>query len=95
MNLVDKPDGLAEDVVRAIEKILTESDAKDRTVIFLGRLGAIYPFLRTSALLKHIAGKTHNVPVILLYPGTVEGDSGLCFMGVLPPDRDYRPRIYR
>jgi hypothetical protein len=95
VNLIDKPDGIAADVVRGIETILAESRDSERTVVFLGRLGGLYPFLRTSALLKHIAGRTHNVPVILLYPGTVEGESGLRFMGVLKPDRDYRPRIYR
>lgn len=95
VNLIDKPDGIAEDVVKAIDGILAESETPERTVIFLGRLGALYPFLRTSALLKHIAGRTHNVPVVLLYPGTVDGETGLRFMGVLKPDRDYRPRIYR
>jgi hypothetical protein len=35
------------------------------------------------------------VPVVLLYPGKVVGETGLSFMGVLPADRDYRPRIYR
>ena len=95
VNLVDKPDGIAADVVRGIDAILAESQAPERTAIFLGRLGGLYPFLRTSSLLKHIAGQTHNVPVVLLYPGTVDGETGLRFMGVLPPDRDYRPRIYR
>lgn len=95
VNLIDKPDGIAADVVREIEKILAEADGAGRTVIFLGRLGALYPFMRTSALLKHIDGRTQNAPVVLLYPGTVDGDGGLRFMGVMPPDRDYRPRIYR
>lgn len=95
VNLLDKPDGIAADVVREIEKTLARTEKPARTVIFLGRLGGLYPFLRSSALLKHIDGRTQNVPVILLYPGTVDGDGGLRFMGVLPPDRDYRPRIYR
>ena len=95
VNLVDKPDGIATDVVRGIEAILATSEKPERTVIFLGRLGGLYPFLRSSSLLKHIAGRTQNVPVVLLYPGTVDGESGLRFMGVLQADRDYRPRIYR
>lgn len=95
VNLIDKPNGIADDIVGGIDAILSESDDRARTVIFLGRLGGLYPFLRTSALLKHIAGRTHNVPVILLYPGTLDGETGLRFMGVLQPDRDYRPRIYR
>lgn len=95
VNLLDKPDGLATDVVLGIEAILAESRSPARTVIFLGRLGGLYPFLRTSTLLKHIDGRTQNVPVVLLYPGETEGETGLRFMGQLPPDRDYRPRIYR
>jgi hypothetical protein len=95
VNLVDRPDGLAADVVREIEATLAKADVPERTVVFLGRLSALYPFLRTSALLKHIAGRTHNVAVVLLYPGTVEGETGLKFMSQLAPDRDYRPRIYR
>lgn len=101
---IEGPDGLAADVVREIRKLLDEVDAgngtRERTVVFIGRAGALYPFFRTSALLKHVADYTDNVPVILLYPGTVvgetaRGDVGLSFMGKLPADRDYRPRIYR
>ncbi len=96
VSIIEGPDGLAKDVVRAVRDTLeAHPDKADRTVVFLGRAGALYPFFRTSALLKHVAGHTNNVPVVLLYPGTVVGDAGLSFMGVLPPDRDYRPRIYR
>lgn len=96
VTLLEGPDGIARDVIRRIEEILAEhADDGSRTVIFLGRAGALYPFFRTSALLKHIAGRTRNAPVVLLYPGKVVGETGLSFMGVLPADRDYRPRIYR
>lgn len=96
VSLVEGPDGLAADVIREIDRVLDASpDDADRTVIFLGRAGALYPFFRTSALLKHVAGHTRNVPVVLLYPGKVVGETGLSFMGLLPADRDYRPRIYR
>jgi hypothetical protein len=96
VTLLEGPDGLAADVIREINRILDESGANaNRTVIFLGRAGSLYPFFRTSALLKHVAGHTRNVPVVLLYPGKVVDDTGLSFMGVLPADRDYRPRIYR
>ncbi len=96
LTLIEGPDGLAKDVASAIARILDEHPERaGRTVIFLGRAGALYPFFRTSALLKHVAGHTRNVPVVLLYPGEVIGETGLSFMGVLPADRDYRPRIYR
>lgn len=96
VTLLEGPDGLARDVIREIHRILDErSEDPERTVIFLARAGALYPFFRTSALLKHVAGHTRNAPVVLLYPGKVVGETGLSFMGVLPADRDYRPRIYR
>ena len=56
--------------------------------------GAVYPFFRSSALLRHLDGRTRNVPVVLLYPGERRGPTALSFMGVLDPDSDYRPRIY-
>ena len=98
---IEGPEGLAADVVREIKKLLAERpDDQARTVVFIARAGALYPFFRTSALLKHVADHTQNIPVILLYPGKVLGDStrgdaALSFMGKLPADRDYRPRIYR
>lgn len=95
-SLIEGPTGLAEDVIRKIERHLAEAtDGPEHTVIFIARAGALYPFFRTSALLKHVAGHTKNAPVVLLYPGKVVGQTGLSFMGILPADRDYRPRIYR
>lgn len=96
VTLLEGPEGLAQDVIREVNVILDKAPEKaDRTVIFVGRAGSLYPFFRTSALLKHVAGHTRNAPVVLLYPGHVVGETGLSFMGVLPADRDYRPRIYR
>lgn len=93
--LLEGPGGIAAECVRRIEAFREEHpDKADRTLVLVGRAGALYPFMRSSALLKHLDGKTGNVPVILLYPGTRHGDTGLSFMDVLPPDSDYRPRIY-
>lgn len=95
-NVIEGETGLAADVIREVHRTLEESGrGPERTVIFLQRAGALYPFLRTSGLLKHLTGRTANAPVILLYPGTVDADGALSFMGVLPPDHDYRCRIYR
>jgi hypothetical protein len=96
VTLLEGPDGLAKDVIAEVHRILGEHPENvHRTVIFLGRAGALYPFFRTSALLKHMSGHTRNVPLVLLYPGKLIGETGLSFMGILPADRDYRPRIYR
>lgn len=92
---LDGPEGIAADVSREITEFADANPEKaERTVVFIGRAGALYPFFRVSALLKHLDGRTRNLPVILLYPGDRKGDAGLSFMGELAPDRDYRPRIY-
>jgi hypothetical protein len=94
-DLVEGPDGLAQDVVQQIDLFAqAHPERAGKTVVFLGRLGALYPIARSSALLKHIDGRTRSLPVVLLYPGIRSETSALSFMGVLPLDRDYRPRIY-
>jgi hypothetical protein len=92
--LIEGPEGIAADVARLIDGFAAANPDADRTLVLVGRSGALYPFFRTSALLKHIDGKTRNVPVVLLYPGERRGPTELSFMGELLPDRDYRPRIY-
>lgn len=92
---VEGPDGIAADVVKLIGDFADQNPGlRDRSLVFIGRAGALYPFFRSSALLKHIDGKTHNIPVVLLYPGKRVAQSGLSFMCELDPDHDYRPRIY-
>jgi Domain of unknown function (DUF1788) len=92
---IEGPTGIAADVVRLIgEHVAQHPDRADRTLVLVGRAGSLYPFFRSSALLKHIDGKTHNVPVVLLYPGERKDTTALSFMGELDADRDYRPRIY-
>ena len=92
---IEGPDGIAADVARLISAFSEEHpDRADRTLVLIGRAGALYPFFRSSALLKHIDGKTRNIPVVLLYPGERKDTTALSFMGELDADRDYRPRIY-
>lgn len=92
--LLEGPNGIAADVARRIGEFCdAHPDKADRTVALIGRIGSLYPFFRSSALLKHLDGNTRGVPVVLLYPGE-RSEDGLSFMGVLPPDRDYRPRVY-
>ncbi len=93
--LIEGQDGIAADCSRRIcEYADRNPDRTDRTLALIGRAGALYPFFRSSALLRHLDGRTRNVPVVLLYPGTRRGATGLSFMGLLNPDSDYRPRIY-
>lgn len=93
--LIEGPEGIAADVARLIEKFAADApEDEDRSLVLLGRAGALYPFFRSSSLLKHIDGKTRNFPVVLLYPGERRDTTTLSFMGEVPSDRDYRPRIY-
>jgi hypothetical protein len=93
--LVEGPDGIAADCSKVIcEHVERNPDQVDRTLALVGRAGALYPFFRSSALLKHLDGRTRNVPVVLLYPGERRGPTSLSFMGMIEPDSDYRPRIY-
>jgi hypothetical protein len=93
--LVEGPEGLAGDCKRLIQDFVEKHpDKADQTLVLIGRAGGLYPFFRSSALLRHLDGETGNVPVVLLYPGTKQGPTSLSFMGVLSPDSDYRPRIY-
>ncbi len=93
--LIEGPEGIAADCSRLIvEEVDRHPDRLDRTLALIGRAGALYPFFRSSALLRHLDGRTRNVPVVLLYPGERRRQTGLSFMGMLEPDSDYRPRIY-
>lgn len=85
--------GISSDVIKEIELLVGDSEPT-KTLIFISRAGALYPFYRTSGLLRYLDGKTGNVPVILLYPGSRPGVTSLSFMDEHQPDSDYRPRIY-
>jgi hypothetical protein len=93
--LIEGPDGIAADCSRIITTYAeAHPDHIDRTLALIGRAGALYPFFRSSGLLRHLDGRTANVPVVLLYPGERRGPTALSFMGMVNPDNDYRPRIY-
>jgi hypothetical protein len=74
------------------EQVPTDAQP-DKDVVLLVRAGALFPFYRTSALLENLRGLV-TVPTVLFYPGTLEGPSGLRFMGVLDPEHNYRPKIF-
>jgi len=79
-------------VLESIQEVARESDPA-RTVVFLSRIGSLFPFYRTSALLRYLDAGV-KVPTIILYPGHKEDQHYLSFMGIMSADRDYRPRIY-
>lgn len=68
----------------------------ENSVVFLTRVAAMSPgIFHMSMLLDKMQGKT-KVPTILLYPGSIEGTTGLRFMEL--KDREalgnYRVKIY-
>ena len=80
---------------KVLQKICdkTEHSDENRSVIFLSRIGGLYPFYRTSSLLRFL-DKGSRIPTIILYPGERREGYFLSFMGEMEADRDYRPRIY-
>jgi hypothetical protein len=64
-----------------------------RDLCFLVRVGALFPFYRTFSLLEQLKGKI-VVPIILFYPGALDGPAGLRFMGILDAEHNYRPKIF-
>ncbi len=82
-----------------ISQLLTER-LKDmnpeKEIVFLIRAGVFAPnSYRISKLLDEMHGKT-MVPTVLFYPGTMEGVTGLKFMGIPLKDRvgSYHINIY-
>ena len=93
--LIEGVDGLAADCVRDInDYVQAYPDKVERTAVLVGRMGGLYPFFRPSTLLRHLDGRTHKLPVVLLYPGSRQGPTSLSFMDKMPAESDYRPRIY-
>ncbi|HKV11143.1 MAG TPA: BREX protein BrxB domain-containing protein [Thermoanaerobaculia bacterium] len=62
-------------------------------IVFVLRTGALFPVYRTFSLLEQLKGRVH-VPMVLFYPGTLDGAAGLRFMGVLDAEHNYRPKIF-
>ncbi|MFK5914598.1 MAG: DUF1788 domain-containing protein [Woeseiaceae bacterium] len=82
-------DKIAEKTQQSLETTGNEK----KTVIFLSRIGGLFPFYRTSSLLRYLDNGV-KVPTIVLYPGERTEKYYLSFMGEMDADRDYRPRIY-
>ncbi len=79
--LIEGPDGIAADCSRIISDYAkSHPDSIDRTLALIGRAGSIFPVFSASGLLRHIDGRTANVPEFMLYPGErhcplIHGDS--------------------
>lgn len=67
-------------------------------VVFLVRIASLGPAIyRSAKLLDEMHGRT-LVPIILFYPGSIEGESSLQFMGLSEREQtgayNYRVKIY-
>jgi len=97
-----------ETVVDTVHAVLSESDSPlvellasqlptdgdpARDIVFVMRVGSLFPVYRTFSLLEQLAGRVH-VPTVLFYPGDLDGAAGLRFMGVLDAEHNYRPKIF-
>jgi hypothetical protein len=87
--ILREPPILAERVARRVDDI---GGSNQRVAVFLYRAGALYPAMRTSAVLEDLLDRVRR-PVTLLYPGAVEGEFGLRFMGRCEPTYGYRAVI--
>jgi Domain of unknown function (DUF1788) len=90
---------LSDEDFMPLPRLLTERlerlDAR-RDIAFLIRAAAMAPSIyHMSKLLDEMQGKT-EVPTVLFYPGTIEGTTGLRFMGLKERDAlgNYRVKIY-
>ena len=77
------------------DQIVEYASALDsnRSILFLTRVGAVYPAYRASALLENLMGEVHS-PTVLFYPGTRTGKNSLRFMDSLDAVHSYRHKIY-
>lgn len=78
---------------QVVAKRLPQPSDPLKDVVLITRTGALFPFYRAHALLEQMKGKV-DVPVILFYPGKLDGAAALKFMGILEADINYRPRIF-
>lgn len=65
----------------------------DKDILFLVRVGALYPAYRASALLENLMDQV-RVPTVLFYPGTRTGTNTLRFMDSLEALHGYRHKIF-
>lgn len=80
-------------LVDLVAERLPEEPDPLRDIVFILRTGALFPVYRTFSLLEQLKGRIHT-PMILFYPGHLDGAAGLKFMGVLEAEHNYRAKIF-
>lgn len=77
----------------AMLRARAEGLSRDHDILFLTRVGALFPAYRASSLLENLMGIV-SVPTVLFYPGTRSGPSSLRFMDSLDAIHGYRCKIF-
>ncbi len=75
-----------------LKKVPPDSDPK-RDILWITRVGALYPCYRTSTLIEHFQAKL-EIPGVLFYPGQIIPPAGLSFMGVHEAEHNYRAKVF-
>lgn len=63
-----------------------------RDILWITRVGSLYPCYRTSTLIEHFQAKL-KIPGVLFYPGEIVPPAGLSFMGVHEAEHNYRAKL--
>lgn len=93
--LIEGRNGIAKDAIDEIHRLADVHQVDtEKTLVWITRMGSLYPFFGTSTLLKHLDGNTKRIPVVVLYPGRRVDKNALSFMDETSKNGDYRPRIY-
>ena len=75
-----------------LNRLLARLDSlagRNQTALFITDLEALHPYLRVGSLELKLQGK-FCVPTVFLYPGIRDGRTTLRFLGIYPPDGNYR-----
>jgi hypothetical protein len=87
--LVMKDGRLNPELMAPLLKAVEDTNNRTRGLLLLTDAEALHPVLRINTIENYLLGKIRN-PVVVLYPGTRHGQTALSFLGIYPPDPNYR-----
>lgn len=87
--LVLKNGRLSPELMAPLLAAVEANNRQPRGLLLLTDVEALHPALRINAIENHLLGKVKH-PVVVLYPGVRHGQTALSFLGVYPPDPNYR-----
>jgi hypothetical protein len=83
-DVILSPAGILLKIKQYLETFAGQKDI----IVFITDLEALHPYLRVGTIEQNLQGQ-FTVPTVIFYPGVREGNS-LRFLGVYPPDGNYR-----